>query len=175
MDNMIQTGFLCGMAAACFLVVLLKKLVYKGSLFKCRYDERQQLVRGRGFQYGFFGWIFFTAGYIVLDTGFGKRYLDTSMALFLGLMIGAVIYASYAIWHEGYFSLNIYPKRFMGVMTAVTVLNIICSVHFIFEGELCRDGMLTFFGGSNLVCAAASLTVLFVLAAKYGYDHRKAE
>ncbi len=174
MDEMIQLGFMCSIIAVFLLTILLKKLFRKDNSFKCKYDERQQLVRGRGFQYGFFGWLIFNSFYILLETGFGKQYMDTSMALFSGLVTGIIIYASYAIWNEGYFSLNIYPKRVVAVLAFVMVLNIICGIHNIKEGIL-KNGKLTFLSGANLICAAALMIVLTVLAVKWCFDQRKAE
>lgn len=174
MNTMMGAGFLCGAAAGICLLIVMKKLMKKDRSAKCQYDERQQMVRARGFQYGFFGWLIFDAVYIALDIGLGIQYMDTAMALLSGMLIGISIYASYAIWNEGYFSLNTYPGRVTAFLAAAAVLNIICAVRHLEEGLL-KDGMLTFLKGANLICAAAAILVFAVLIAKWCSDRRKEE
>lgn len=165
----IRMGFLAGVLSGLLVVVLLLKLMRKDGSLKCKYDERQQLVRGRGFQYGFFGWMIYDGVCILTDIGFEVHLMDLSMTLFSGMMVGTVIYVSYSVWHDGYFSLNLNPRRLMSMLGAMTVLNISCAAVRIHSGLL-EQGVLTFFNGSNLLMAVASLLLLGVMFAKWFKD-----
>ncbi len=173
-NEMWSLGFFVGLLVSGILFIILFKIVKKDSFIRCRYDERQQLVRGRGFKYGFFGCMIFGMIYILSDVGLKMQYMDTSMAVFLCIMIGAVIYVVYSIWNEAYFSLNENPKRITLLLTAVGVLNIVCSIYRIHEG-LFENGVLTFINGSNLICGICILIILVVLIIKNCSDQRKAE
>lgn len=170
-NMMHMLGFLCGLIVACIATVIVKK----GFLGKCKYDERQQIVRGKGFRSGFFGWMMFNGIYIVADIGFEIEVMDTSLAMFSGMLIGAVICVSYCIWNEGYFSLNDNPKRVIIVLAAIALLNGICSIYAIHKGVLLQNGTLTFLYGSNLFCALASVLILMIVFLKWGVGQRKEE
>lgn len=170
--GMARTAYLAGVAFGCCLVLLLLKAAKKGGSIKCKYDERQQLVRGRGFKYGFFGWMAFNGIYIFMDIGLEVQCMDTSMVLLSGMLVGVMVYASYCIWNDGYFSLNENPKRAMAILAAASLLNIACAAYRIQEGLL-ENGVLTFLNGSNLSVAALSVILLAVLFVKWGSDHRK--
>ena len=43
-------GVVCGILVGLLLMVVILKLTKTDGSLKCKYDERQQLVRGKGFQ-----------------------------------------------------------------------------------------------------------------------------
>jgi len=173
-NEMIRMGFLVGIIVGCCAVILFFKLSNTDGSIKCKFDERQQAVRGRGFKYGFFGWMIFNACCIVTEIGLEEQYMDTSMTLFCGMLVGVAIYGSYSIWHDGYFSLNENPKRVMIILVAVTILNLACAVYRIHNGLL-ENGQLTFLNGCNLFVAVTALCLLAVLYAKRCSDRRHTE
>lgn len=169
-----RLGFLAGVVAGCILVVLFLWMTKKDGSIRCKYDERQQLVRGRGFQYGFFSWMIFNGIEILLDVGFEKQYMDTSMSLYFGMVVGVAVYVSYNIWHDGYFSLNENPKRAISLLVAMTVLNGACGAFRVHEGLL-ENGVLTLLNGANLLLAVAMLLILSVLFVKWHSDQKRTE
>lgn len=169
-------GFLAGVLVGCCVVLaaLWKK---RDGLFRCRYDERQQAVRGRAFKYGFIGWMIFTICCIVTDIGFELQFMDLSMTLFCGMMVAIAIYVAYSVWYDGYFSLNENPKRILSILVTATLLNAACAVYRIHNGLL-EHGVLTFLNGSNLLLAVVSvflLTVMFVKRTKERQNADKGE
>lgn len=69
-------GLVLVFAVSALLVLLLLKTTKNDGSIKCKYDERQELVRGRGFKYALFT---------------------------IGAIIGMMVYVIYAIWNEAYF------------------------------------------------------------------------
>lgn len=168
-DTVSRMWFLAGVLSGLFVLVVLLKMMKKDRSLKCKYDERQQLVRGRGFQYGFFGWMIFDGVCILTDIGLEVHVMDLSLTLFSGMLIGTVIYVSYSVWHDGYFSLNLSPRRFMSMLVVMTVMNIACAAFRIHSGLL-EHGVITFFNGSNLLMSVVSVFLLGVISAKWFRD-----
>lgn len=174
MDHwMMQKGLLLGLLTGGIVCVLFFKITRKDGSLRGKYDERQRLVQGKGFKYGFWGCFLFNALYILADIGLEAHWMDTPMALFCGMMTGLAIYVSYCIWHEGYFSLNDNPLQITAMLAAVTFFNIICAASRIHEDSFFENGMLTFLDGSNMICGIVSGLALGVIAAKRYIKNRQ--
>lgn len=173
-DGMMRMGFLTGIIAGCVLLLLFIRLSKRNGAGKCNFDERQQIVRGRGFKYGFFAWLIFDAICIVTDIGLEERFMDMSLTLLCGMLVGLAVYASYCIWNDGYVSFNQSPKRIMAILAAGGVLNLVCAVYRFQQGML-ENGKLTFLNGSNLLVAVTALFLLAVFIAKQCTDRRDTE
>ena len=163
-------GFIVGFLLVFVAIFVVRMIVSKklGGVptGKCNFDERQELVRGKAFKYGFFTMM---ACNIIL--GFGPDILEVelpmanSVAMFLSLAIGLVVFASYAIWNEGYFSLNERPKSMMILFGFIAVVNTISAIMNYHQGKMFADGKLTFFA-MNAVCAGMFVLIFIVLFAK---------
>lgn len=173
-DEMMRMGFLTGIIVGCVLLLLFIRLSKRSGSGKCSFDERQQIVRGRGFKYGFFAWLIFDAVCIVTDIGLEERFMDLSLTLLSGMLIGLAVYASYCIWNDGYISLNQSPKRIMIILAAGGILNLVCAAYRFQQGML-ENGKLTFLNGSNLFVAVTALFLLAVFIAKRCADRRDTE
>ena len=146
------------------IVVFLKYTKTDNSI-RCKYDERQQLVRGIGFKYGFFTVIIYDIVAAIFMSYEKKQYIDHATLMFSGVLISAFIYAVYCIWNEGYFSLNENPKRVAIVFAAVALLNFGVGYRSFLHGLLIEDGMLTF-KCINIFCGILMLMLFLVMAAK---------
>ena len=105
------------------------------------------------------------------DTGLEVHFMDLSMTLFCGMVIGIAIYVSYSVWHDGYFSLNENPKRVLSILIIATVLNMACAVYRIHNGLL-EHGVLTFLNGANLMIAIVAVFLLAVMFVKWVAERR---
>ena len=177
MDNheiMQRMGFVVGILVGVIVTGLLLRLLRTNRPFKCKYDERQQLVQGRAFKYGFFSWMIFDGFCILADIGLEVTWMDRPMVLFCGMLVGITVYASYSIWHDGYFSLNDKPRQVLSMLVAITILNIICAIRQIHvHRSLLENGVLSFFYSCNLFMSAVSVFLLSVVAVKYFLDYKK--
>ena len=98
-------GVACGILTGLIAAVAMIKAVRKDGRLKCRYDERQTLVLGKSFKYGFYVLIIC----LILDIFLGhlaEAYVEHGVLEFLCVVVGIIVEAGYAIWHDGYFSLN---------------------------------------------------------------------
>ena len=173
-NEMMHMGFLAGIVTGCCLLILFIRLSKRNGSGNCSFDERQQIVRGRGYKYGFFAWMIFDAVCIVTDIGLEERFMDLSLTLLSGMLLGLAVYGAYSIWNDGYISLHQSPKRIMVILAAGGILNLACAAYRIQQGIL-ENGKLTFLSGSNLFVAVTSLFLLAVLIAKRCTDRRDTE
>ena len=173
-NEMMWMGFLTGIVTGCCLLILFIRRSKRNGSGKCTFDERQQIVRGQGFKYGFFAWMIYDGICIVTDIGLEEQFMDLSLTLLSGMLIGLVVYASYSIWNDGYISLYQSQKRIMLILAAAGILNLACAAYRFHDGLL-ENGKLTFLNGSNLFVAVTALFLLAVMTAKRCTDRRDME
>lgn len=157
-------GCIAGVVCGIILVVLLLRFMNKDGSVKCKFDERQELIRGKGYKFGFHTFVVFMA----LDICFGEMlemYADRMVISMTGLCLGILVYAVYAIWNEGYIALNENPKRVMITFALLSVLNIAIAVSSMLHGELLVDGRISF-RMMNMICGITLLLIVIVIFAK---------
>lgn len=158
-------GVVCGILCGLLLILLILKLTKTDGSLRCKYDERQQIIRGRGFQYAFFMLMFYNVLFGLKDELFGLKLVDNMTGMFIGIVIGAMVYAVYCIWHEGYYSLNEKRGRVQIAFFGIGVINLLLSLRSLMHGTMIRDGVLTF-SSINLLCAVLMFLLVFVSLAK---------
>jgi hypothetical protein len=153
--NAIYNPFLLGALFGLLLVFIL--------LSKKKYDERQALIRGKAYMISFFIMIAYYTIY-----GFStilQDKLDTSTAMFIGVLIAAAIHFSYCIWKDAYFSLNEDKKKMMIAFVSISIFNLVIGLGNLFHGEIIVDGVITYHI-LNLLCAILFLYLFIVLLVK---------
>lgn len=88
-------GFIVGVVV--FLILLLKT----GK--KGKFDERQELIRGRGFKYGF-GAMCLVDALLLMVVRMVR--LSPQLLLLVSLFTGLWVFSIYALWNSAYFALN---------------------------------------------------------------------
>ncbi len=164
-------GMVFGIAMGLVAAVAVIKAVKKDGRLKCKYDERQVLVQGKSYKYGFLALLLC----LMLDVFLGdlaEGYVEHGVLVFLCVVIGIIVESGYAIWHDGYFSLNEYPKRIVLAFLALSLLNFAVFIRYMQEGELIRDGVVTS-SATNLLCAVLLLVVVLMILARYAYGKRR--
>ena len=159
-------GILCGVLAGLILMAVLLKWMKKDGSSRCRYDERQELVRGRGFKYGFFTMCICNLIYALIAVVFEKPIINICTALIFIIIIGVIVYAVYAVWNDGYLALNENPKRVLIGFTLIGIWNIALFIISFKHGTVIEDhelqpSALNLFSG----------ILLFIVR----YDFRKTE
>lgn len=155
-----------GVAIGLIVVAVILKVTRNDGGIRCKFDERQAIIRGKGYQYGFISLVICNILYALLSATDLKLPVDLDMAVFLGIFISIVVMISYLIWHDAYFALNERRPRVMIAFMLIAALNLWLGVKSILEGRAVRDGVLT--GGSlNLFCGILFIIIFVVLLAKH--------
>ena len=155
-------GLLIG---TCIAVLMLAAMSTSKKIIESpKYDERQELERGRGFKLTFYVMLIFTGITFAFDMGGLFPEMDYSVLYVIGLFLGISVHVNYCIWHEAYFALNQKMSSVMAVFGFITLFNFVLVLFSVIDGSLYRDGQ---FGYSvlNLFCTLMFLslfiTVLF--------------
>ena len=141
-------------------LVLLFTLITKGASVKERYDERQELEKGKAFRYAFFTTLILTLLFLCVESNGIPLPVESSMLYVISSFVGITVFVTYCIWHESYFALNQNKGSLMFLFVLIGLLNLIIGIISILEGTMIQNGIITFHA-TNLLCAAMFL-ILFV-------------
>ena len=164
--------FVAGVLIGLLFVVILMTSATKGEDVKAKFDERQELVRGKGFKYAFFGMLFWEAALFTLEPLGITIPMTLGDASLISILIGATIYASYCIWNDGYFALNQRNGVIMTVLIIMGLFNLMLGIQSFVEGYAWVDGQLST-RSSNLFCGIMMIIVCVVMLLKKFVKDRK--
>lgn len=156
------TGLVVGLVAIVIVAVISK---IKNKEIKCKYDERQELVRGKGFKYAFFTLLVYDVIYgLVSELGISMS-IDAFTGNVIGILIGTMVYAVYTIMNDGYFAINRNPKKVVSSLLAIGLANLIMGIaqsiiYVDIDAERYTPGLI------NIACAVAFMVISVVLLIK---------
>lgn len=154
-------GLVFGVAVACAVVALL----FKKKLLDMTFDERQELARGKAFQYGFFTLVGCVLLYGTLD-GAGLHWCDTLTGSVLCVCVALGVFAVTCILNDAYLSLKEKPRKVMTCFVLLTVLNLAIGAINVMNGTVVEDGGLAP-GSVNLIVGVTTLVILAVYVVNY--------
>lgn len=166
--------FVIGILIGLILVVILIAAATKGEEVKAKFDERQEIVRGRGFKYAFFGMLFWGVILFVLEPLEITLPMSQGNTSLLGIIIGATIYAAYCIWNDGYFALNQRSGLIMTVLIVMGLINLLLGINAFVEGYVWTDGQLSM-PITNLFCGIMMIIVCVTMLLKRFVKDRREE
>lgn len=174
MNEGMLAGVVCGVIVGIILVMLIFKMTKKDGSMKCKYDERQNQVRGWGFKYGFYTLIIYDMAYGMIDMVIEKPFIESYAAMFIGMMLAVSVYVAYCIKNEGYYALNENPKRVTIAFVILGVLNAAMGIWECVDGNMIEEGVLTA-RCTNLLCGLIFLVLAAVTFVKWRENEREAE
>lgn len=159
MDSIMVISIMAGFMVV-IIISLISAIVLKAKKMPLEaYDERQLLIRGNGFKYGFFSVMICNLMLgVLLHTG-----LFSAIAPYIGflvsVMIGFLVFMSYCIWNDAYLTRNARPMSFVIVFGIIGLSNLLMGATHIMDGsvletELDKNGLI------NLICG-----VIFIIVA----------
>ncbi len=166
-------GAVVGMLVGIGLVALIFMISNKNKKIRSDYDERQKIIRGKGYQYGFYAMVFYGALIFLLGMGGIEIPMEPSVEAFSYIFVGIVTDIVYCIFHDAYWGLNNNKKRYLIIMGAVSVVNLLVVVGALRGGELVVDGKLSTMG-VNLLCTVLFVVMFVSIAVKMILEKREA-
>ena len=170
-----EKAFIGGFALGLFLVAMvgyLLKKAGKGPVFK--YDERQELRRGKAFKYGFVTLLVYD---LVMGAAYSDgwpKWCDTLVFQCIGIGIALLVFASYCIWNDAYLSLTEQPKKVTALLAVALLLNVVAGAGNIAYKGILTEGVFNI-GTVNLILAVILLVVIAEFLLKLWLDKREAE
>ena len=137
-----------------------------------RYDERQELVRGRAYTYGFFAFGIYNGIMSILSMGGVPIPAEQGVLFFVGIVIAGAVMITYSILKDGYFALNENRKTLLIIFCIVAIINFAGGMNNLHLGMVMREGKLAL-GSMNFFCCGLFLYIFVLLAAKSMMDKRE--
>ena len=164
-----STSYGAGLAFGIVTALIIFALVWKFSKrsMKGTFDERQELVRGRGYKYACFTML----GLLVLDLliesldAFETLPVTRSLAVFIMILAGVMVYALYCIKNDSYFGVGTDTRTYRAVMWIVIVCNAISGFSGLREGAI-EDGKLAFGPCASLLFCLAFVIIMISISVK---------
>ncbi len=152
----VTLGIFVGIAAGLFVLALL----FKKKVLDMHFDERQELARGKAFQYGFFTLIITAYAYGASDMIFG-RWCDALVGVTICLAVSMCVFAVTCILKDAYLSLREKPRTVMTMFALLAAINLGFGAMYAVSGDLVEDGVLTF-RAVNPIIGVLVLVILVV-------------
>ena len=168
-------AFIGGFALGLFLVAMVAYLLKKSrktSVYK--YDERQELQRGRAFKYGFITLLVYNLVTGAAYSDGWPKWCDTLVFQCIGIGIALLVFVSYCIWNDAYMSLTEQPKKVTALLVVALLLNAVAGAGNIAYKGILTDGVFNI-GTVNVILAVVLLVVMVQFLLKLWLDKRSAE
>ena len=137
------------------------------------YDERQELVRGRAYKYGFFT-VAAISSVLMIYCAFEQKDSVNVFFSMLSVFSGIVVFAAYCIWHDAFFTLKKKPTSYIILFTAITFIDFL-NVYL--RLSLHEKPIAEHFGDSSfalsLLGGVTFLAVLINILVKLAVDRKR--
>ncbi len=131
------------------------------------FDEMQEKIRSDAFKIGYFVTIMCMVFLIfMMELIDIQKWVEYSFALLVVMMIGIVVFAVYCIYKEAFFKIGVSGTSYIYLCIAVCFSNGGVAIMRFNEGSLCKNGVITFDGGSSLVTGVSFFIILVALLLK---------
>ncbi len=165
MSSSYATGLAAGILAALIIFALIWK--FKRNTMKGTFDERQELVRGRGYKYACFTILILLTIDLILESYgiFETLPVTRPLTIFFMILAGVMVYAFYCIKNDSYFGVGTDTRTYRAVLWIVIVCNAISGFSGLKDGAMV-DGKLSFGPCASLLFCIAFIAVLISLTIK---------
>ena len=136
MNQEAEFSMVAGILAGLLCAVILKFFQSKKNGKKCEFDERQELIRGKGFKFGFFSMIICSMLVSCYSTIMEKSVFDVFTASVLSIIVGVGVFAVYCIWKDAYFSFKENRKKMLILFAFLGLANILAVISQVLAGEI---------------------------------------
>ncbi len=167
-------GFLLGVfvavAAALLIYWLIKRKTGKDVW---KYDERQELARGKAFKAAYFVLLGYLLVYGLFSLATGIEWCDTFTGVIIGACISAAVFAIVCIFNDAYISFRQNPKFITLLFGLLGLFNLLIGIFRGINEGFVKDGMLNN-QITNIVVGSMLLILLVIYLIKLALDKRKA-
>lgn len=161
-----NTDYALGLAVGILAALIIFGVVWKFNKRKMKgsFDERQELIRGRGYKYAFFTVMALLAIYLVADIAGAFEVIPVthSLVIFTILLISVVVYALYCIRNDSYFGVGVDYRSYKAIMWVIIVINAVSAFMGMRDG-LFENGKLAFSPISQILFVITFVIIMLAL------------
>ncbi|MCQ2519928.1 MAG: hypothetical protein MJ107_05275 [Lachnospiraceae bacterium] len=161
-------GVLVGLCIGIAIAILILFLTKNNGKIKADYDERQELVRHKGYKYAFYTLAICNGISCLLDICGLQLPVEKSVEVMTGIAISITVLAFHGIMNDCYFALNEKKNSIMVVLPVVGLFNLATGIANSMTGNIFVDGKVGF-PAISFICAAM-VFVIFIAALIKGTD-----
>lgn len=172
MSDARSLGMVVGVLLDCVFAVMIFKFANRNGKAATKYDERQSVLRGRGYMYGFYAVLICEALMVTLSSMRWEIPVEREVLHFLIIIVGIFVQVSYCVWKDAYWGLNNDKRRYTIVFLAIGILNLITSLRSFMDGSMLTDGKLQA-SFLPLLCSVVLILLGLELAIKELVDKQK--
>ena len=166
-------GILAGVAVALIVAAIFAAASKKrGGAGK--FDERQQLIRGKAYQHAFFVTLCVSALYGVLVAFTERSYMADGVAALLTVFVGIAEFGAESILRDAFYTAKDRPKVYILLYVACILSQIAGTVGHIRAGDIVQDGVLTM-NVLPLACTVLFSIILICLIIKTAQQPKEDE
>lgn len=163
--NLLHLSFVFGVLIGLIFVVILLTVTKKGDSLRCKYDERQELAKGRGFKYAFFTMLICNFIVFLLNLIEMLPFADISIWIAIICMASISVYVCYCIWNDAYFALNENCKSLIIIFSIGGIANLGLGILAFIRNVAIQNGKITF-QSLNLFCGIMFLVIFATMFLK---------
>ena len=141
MNGYASVGMAIGIMVGLVLCVILFKIANKDHKVKSQYDERQEMIKGRGYKYSFYTMMFCEVVVMLLEMSGVELPIESYLVHTIAILIGCLVLCIHSIWNGVYWGLNNDRKRYTAIIIFAVILNIIPLVGAIASDSLSGHGI----------------------------------
>ena len=167
--NNMSTSYAADLAFGIVTALIIFAVIWKFSKksMKGTFDERQELVRGRGYKYASFTMLALLVLDLLLESfgAFEKLPVTRTLAIFIMILAGVMVYALYCIKNDSYFGVGTDSRTYRAVMWIVIVCNAVSGFTGLKDGVMV-DGKLDFGPCASLIFCLAFVIIMISISIK---------
>ncbi len=166
------TGFVVGVLIVAVVILLMTKLFKKD--LRDKYDEMQELIRGRAYKYAFFAMCVYEVIACYMSSLEDTLFFGPVVTHVGAILVGVTVQVTYCIWHNAYFGINTPRSRYAALFVIIGLLNVLSVAPAAIKGELFVNGQFQPLF-SNLIVAFLFVLIGIELLIKHFVDKGKTE
>ena len=169
-----SSGIAMGIALGLVICFIIFKYANNNHKVRTEYDERQQVIRNKGYKIAFYTALILNAIMLVLYYGNLPLPLDPYMAHAAVIFISCTVLGCYSIWNGAYWGLNNDRRKYLIVLAATVILNAFPVVMTAIHGGLLENGKLSpVFINLLALVMLASMGIVMVIRARMDRNEEK--
>ena len=139
------------------------------------YDEMQLKIRAKGYQIGFYTALFLLMIIVLLYELNYLTVVTPGFAAFAALILSVTVFTIYCILHDAFISIRGDSRTQIAVFSLVVLAEGLASIRYLTEGELFKNGVLTFDCGAPSLMFICFLAILITLIIKTVRNRKEAK
>ncbi len=125
MNEKVAMGVTFGIITGLVICVILFRFANKDKKIKTQYDERQELIRGRGYKYSFYTMLFLEVVLMMVKMAGISFPVEEYLIHMVVILVGTLVICVHSIWNGVYWGLNNDHRRYYIIFIVAVLLNII--------------------------------------------------